>query len=243
MRGIVHNVVRHGAFVDIGATRDGLVHVRDMSVTFVSEPANLVRTGDERKYARLSVMYKLANASRALLHALPILALTSISVPERLAFLHVNSLWGRRPRDTLGELILGRPIWVIVADVDEVRSFIRLNARGRRSEPLDSQGRVVEERHSSPEFIPRSVVLARPGREFDEDAGDTRALGSAERAMLLVKEKARDDLLMEKIGPDAQTETWDEIRDMFDDRTQFVDMNSEDESEDELSVGEDNSVE
>jgi S1 RNA binding domain len=60
---------------------------------------------------------------------------------ERQGFLHVAAMWGRRPRDTLESLRLGRPIWVHVDEVDEVRSFIRLRARGERTdEPLDAEG-------------------------------------------------------------------------------------------------------
>lgn len=257
LSGVVHNVVRHGAFVDVGATRDGLVHVRDMSVRFVSDPTNLVRTGDE-----LTVWVKYVDA------AANILALTMrrpldaertrtpvadvrvgervegtvarvtnygayIDIgAERLAFLHVNSLWGRRPRDTLDDLTLGRPIWIVVADVDEVRSFIRLNARGRRELPLDAQGSVVEDAPSAvTDGVTRNFVLARPGREIEDDDDSMRAIGSAERAMLLAKEKARDELLMEKVGPAAQTESWDGIRDMFDDNTEFVDMDSSEEDD------------
>lgn len=43
--GIVRNVVDFGAFVDIGVHRDGLVHVSELSDTFVTEPSQYVAPG------------------------------------------------------------------------------------------------------------------------------------------------------------------------------------------------------
>ncbi|GAB0494524.1 hypothetical protein MMPV_005818 [Pyropia vietnamensis] len=44
--GVVTNLVKYGAYVDVGATTDGLVHVRDMSVEFVHEPEDILANGD-----------------------------------------------------------------------------------------------------------------------------------------------------------------------------------------------------
>lgn len=44
--GVVTNLVKHGAYVDVGATTDGLVHLRDMSVEFVHEAEDILATGD-----------------------------------------------------------------------------------------------------------------------------------------------------------------------------------------------------
>lgn len=43
--GIVTNITRFGAFVDIGVKQDGLVHVSNMSNSYVSDPAKVVRLG------------------------------------------------------------------------------------------------------------------------------------------------------------------------------------------------------
>jgi len=43
--GIVRNVTAFGAFVDIGIHRDGLVHVSELADRFVSDPAEVVRPG------------------------------------------------------------------------------------------------------------------------------------------------------------------------------------------------------
>jgi protein Tex len=43
--GIVTNVTRFGAFVDVGVHQDGLVHVSQMADRFVRDPAEVVRTG------------------------------------------------------------------------------------------------------------------------------------------------------------------------------------------------------
>lgn len=44
--GVVINLVKHGAYVDVGATTDGLVHLRDMSVEFVHEAEDILAPGD-----------------------------------------------------------------------------------------------------------------------------------------------------------------------------------------------------
>ncbi|HEX8729678.1 MAG TPA: S1 RNA-binding domain-containing protein, partial [Ktedonobacterales bacterium] len=45
LRGTVRNVVDFGAFVDIGVKQDGLVHVSEMSQTFVRDPLSIVAVG------------------------------------------------------------------------------------------------------------------------------------------------------------------------------------------------------
>jgi protein Tex len=46
LEGVVTNVAAFGAFVDIGVHHDGLVHVSAMSRNFVSDPREMVRSGD-----------------------------------------------------------------------------------------------------------------------------------------------------------------------------------------------------
>jgi protein Tex len=46
LEGVVTNVAAFGAFVDIGVHQDGLVHVSAMSRKFVSDPREVVRSGD-----------------------------------------------------------------------------------------------------------------------------------------------------------------------------------------------------
>ncbi|MFP4488915.1 MAG: S1 RNA-binding domain-containing protein, partial [Bacteroidales bacterium] len=41
--GIVTNITRFGAFVDIGVKQDGLVHISNMSNSFVKDPADMVK--------------------------------------------------------------------------------------------------------------------------------------------------------------------------------------------------------
>ncbi len=45
LSGVVRNVTAFGAFVDIGIHRDGLVHVSELADRFVSDPAEVVRPG------------------------------------------------------------------------------------------------------------------------------------------------------------------------------------------------------
>lgn len=46
LEGTVSNVAAFGAFVDIGVHQDGLVHVSQMSRSFVSDPRTIVKSGD-----------------------------------------------------------------------------------------------------------------------------------------------------------------------------------------------------
>jgi uncharacterized protein len=41
--GIVTNITKFGAFVDIGIKQDGLVHVSNLSKTYVKDPATVVK--------------------------------------------------------------------------------------------------------------------------------------------------------------------------------------------------------
>lgn len=46
MKGTVRNVVPFGAFVDIGVHQDGLIHISEMSDRYISDPGEIVKTGD-----------------------------------------------------------------------------------------------------------------------------------------------------------------------------------------------------
>ena len=45
--GIVTNVTKFGAFVDVGVHRDGLVHVSQLADRYVADPAQVVSAGRE----------------------------------------------------------------------------------------------------------------------------------------------------------------------------------------------------
>jgi uncharacterized protein len=55
LEGVVTNVAAFGAFVDIGVHQDGLVHVSVLSDKFVSDPREIVKTGDIVKVKVLEV--------------------------------------------------------------------------------------------------------------------------------------------------------------------------------------------
>jgi uncharacterized protein len=55
LEGVVTNVAAFGAFVDIGVHQDGLVHVSAMSDRFVSDPHEVVRSGQVVKVKVLEV--------------------------------------------------------------------------------------------------------------------------------------------------------------------------------------------
>ena len=46
LTGTIRNVIDFGAFVDIGVKHDGLVHISEMSYTFVRNPSDIVAVGD-----------------------------------------------------------------------------------------------------------------------------------------------------------------------------------------------------
>jgi len=55
LEGVVTNVAAFGAFVDVGVHQDGLVHVSAMSKNFVSDPRDVVKSGDVVRVKVLSV--------------------------------------------------------------------------------------------------------------------------------------------------------------------------------------------
>ncbi|MCL2533980.1 MAG: RNA-binding transcriptional accessory protein [Nocardiaceae bacterium] len=55
LEGVVTNVAAFGAFVDVGVHQDGLVHVSAMSRNFVSDPREVVKSGDVVKVKVLDV--------------------------------------------------------------------------------------------------------------------------------------------------------------------------------------------
>jgi len=55
LEGIVTNVTAFGAFVDIGVHQDGLVHISELSDTYVKDPNEVVKTGDKIKVEVIDV--------------------------------------------------------------------------------------------------------------------------------------------------------------------------------------------
>ena len=55
LTGTVRNVVDFGAFVDIGVHQDGLVHISQLSDSYVKHPMDVVQVGDIVKVRVLSV--------------------------------------------------------------------------------------------------------------------------------------------------------------------------------------------
>lgn len=209
VRGTVRNLVRHGAYVDIGAKRDGLCHLREMCVDFVYDSGDIVQEGmevdvwvkyiDAEKNVVGLTMLEPKNGGRGFSGRLAVkdvivgeryegrvVRVTNYGAfvdigAERHGFVHVSALWGRRPRETLEDLRLGREIWVHVEEVDEVKSFITLRARGRRGEDA-LLSEVGEEDDDSGEeeilgadlaedvtAVERKVVLQRFGQELTDD--------------------------------------------------------------------------
>jgi uncharacterized protein len=58
LEGVVTNVTKFGAFVDIGVHQDGLVHISELSNRFIKDPAEAVKTGQIVKVKVLSIDQK-----------------------------------------------------------------------------------------------------------------------------------------------------------------------------------------
>lgn len=74
LKGTVSNVTNFGAFVDIGVHQDGLVHISELSDSFVKDPASVVSVGDvldvwvlevDKERSRISLSCKQPVAQRA----------------------------------------------------------------------------------------------------------------------------------------------------------------------------------
>lgn len=55
LEGVVTNVTKFGAFVDVGVHQDGLVHISELSTRFIKDPAEAVKAGQIVKVKVLSV--------------------------------------------------------------------------------------------------------------------------------------------------------------------------------------------
>jgi uncharacterized protein len=58
LEGVVTNVTKFGAFVDIGVHQDGLVHISELSNRFINEPSEAVKAGQIVKVKVLSADVK-----------------------------------------------------------------------------------------------------------------------------------------------------------------------------------------
>jgi uncharacterized protein len=74
LEGVVTNVTKFGAFVDIGVHQDGLVHISELSNRYIKEPSEAVKTGQIVKVKVLGVDLKakrIALSIKALTAATP----------------------------------------------------------------------------------------------------------------------------------------------------------------------------
>ena len=58
LEGVVTNVTKFGAFIDIGVHQDGLVHISELSNRFIKDPSEAAKTGQLVKVKVLSVDVK-----------------------------------------------------------------------------------------------------------------------------------------------------------------------------------------
>ncbi len=92
LEGVVTNVTKFGAFVDIGVHQDGLVHISELSNRFIKDPSDAVKTGQIVKVKVLSVDTKARRIS------LSIKALTAPSAAGKPA-----NKPDRKPQPTLDQ--------------------------------------------------------------------------------------------------------------------------------------------
>ena len=76
LEGVVTNVTKFGAFVDVGVHQDGLVHISELSNRYIKEPSEAVKVGQivkvqvlnadvKNKRIALSIKALLAPAQKA----------------------------------------------------------------------------------------------------------------------------------------------------------------------------------
>jgi uncharacterized protein len=58
LEGVITNVTKFGAFVDIGVHQDGLVHISELSQRYIKDPAEAVKAGQIVKVKVLSADVK-----------------------------------------------------------------------------------------------------------------------------------------------------------------------------------------
>jgi uncharacterized protein len=71
LEGVVTNVTKFGAFVDVGVHQDGLIHISELSDRYIKEPSEVVKVG---QIVKVQVLSADAQAKRV---ALSIKALTA----------------------------------------------------------------------------------------------------------------------------------------------------------------------
>jgi uncharacterized protein len=76
LEGVVTNVTKFGAFVDIGVHQDGLVYISELSNRFIKDPSEAVKAGQIVKVKMLSA------AAKSKRIALSMKALMSSSMPK-----------------------------------------------------------------------------------------------------------------------------------------------------------------
>jgi len=84
LEGVVTNVTRFGAFVDVGVHQDGLVHVSELAPRFVRDPAEVVRVGQVVRAKVLSVDRELRRIALSLKQAPEIASGGSQFPPKKL---------------------------------------------------------------------------------------------------------------------------------------------------------------
>jgi uncharacterized protein len=63
LEGVITNVVNFGAFVDIGVHQDGLIHISQLSNSFVNDPKEVVKVGQVVTVKVIEVNEKLRRVS------------------------------------------------------------------------------------------------------------------------------------------------------------------------------------
>eukprot|EP00188_Purpureofilum_apyrenoidigerum_P006277 Plantae.Rhodophyta-Purpureofilum_apyrenoidigerum.ctg9472.p1 GENE.Plantae.Rhodophyta-Purpureofilum_apyrenoidigerum.ctg9472~~Plantae.Rhodophyta-Purpureofilum_apyrenoidigerum.ctg9472.p1 ORF type:complete len:390 (-),score=87.36 Plantae.Rhodophyta-Purpureofilum_apyrenoidigerum.ctg9472:909-2078(-) len=186
--GVVRSIRPFGAYVSVGAQKDGLLHVRDMSVDFVINPSDLLCVGEkvkvsvkyvdpENKKLALS-MVKRAAVQRRLVTDLEVGEVVKGTVTrissfglyvdigaEVDGFVHVSSLWGERKRETLNSLRYGEKFTVEIMNVTHEGKKVQLQVVGT----AEKQGR--HERFGLPySSVSMDTVLQRP--KLEDNAHD-----------------------------------------------------------------------
>lgn len=254
---IAQNMMPYGVFMDVGAQKDGMVHVRDMSVDFVHAPRDIIKSGDQ---LRVWVKYidpvkqvlglTMIKPEMGFANRIPLAEIKEQTIydgvveritnygayvdigAERMAFLHVSSVWGKDPRTELDYMRLGEKLCVYVQSVDTDKRHVRLIARDidgfRLTEGAQPEIRTLIQTDVEPEAERGGVATKRPWDSEEDADGAEEEDASASKGEEGEEEEEEEEVVDEGFDfvNEDQPVSFEGIEHMLSQDTEFIDMES-----------------